>query len=193
VRTTAQGLEQKMSEEETRAAVRTLLEHVGEDPNREGLLDTPKRVAKAWREMTAGYAMDAAEALGTTFDVKFDELIILRGIRFTSMCEHHCLPFQGTATVGYIPGDRVVGLSKLARVVDVFSKRLQVQERMTEQIAHSVFDHVDARGVGVVIRAHHSCMGCRGVRQPDAMMTTSCMLGILKDDPTARGELLALE
>lgn len=180
-------------EQEVREAVKKLLKHVGEDPEREGLLDTPKRVAKAWREMTEGYKMDAAEALGTTFDVSFDEMVILRGIRFTSMCEHHCLPFQGTATVGYIPGDRVIGLSKLARVVDVFSKRLQVQERMTEQIANAVMDHVDAQGVGVVIRAHHSCMGCRGVKQQDAMMTTSCMLGLLKDDPSARSELLALE
>jgi len=173
-------------------AVRCLLHTIGEDIDREGLLDTPKRVVKALTEMTVGYDMDPAEALSTTFDVDHDSLVVLRGIRFASMCEHHMLPFTGTATVGYIPSGRVVGLSKLARVVDVFAKRLQVQERLTEQVANAVMEHVDAAGCGVVIRAHHGCMGCRGVKQPDAEMITSCMLGVLRDDPAARAELMSV-
>ncbi len=174
-------------------AVRTLLDAIGEDPDREGLLDTPKRVVKSLKEMTSGYAMEPAEALGTTFSEKHDSLIILKGVRFTSLCEHHMLPFIGTASVAYIPGERIVGLSKLARIVEVFAKRLQVQERMTEQIANAIDEHIEPRGVGVVIRGHHSCMSCRGVRQQDSEMVTSCMLGLLREDPQARNELLTLE
>jgi|SRR5437588_7454926 len=172
-------------------AVVTLLQFIGEDPTREGLADTPARVVRAWREMTAGYHEDPAEILSRTFDEKSDELIILRGISFYSMCEHHLLPFYGEACVGYLPG-KVVGISKLARLVNCFAQRLQVQERMTRQIADAIETHLDARGVGVVIRAHHLCMGCRGVRQQETDMVTSSMLGTLRADATSRSEFLRL-
>ena len=172
-------------------AVTTLLRFIGEDPSREGLADTPERVVRAWREMTAGYQEDPAEILSRTFDESSDELIILRGISFYSMCEHHLLPFYGDACVGYLPG-KVVGISKLARLVNCFAHRLQVQERMTRQIADAIKTHLDARGVGVILRAHHLCMGCRGVRQQDTDMVTSSMLGTLRTDATSRSEFLRL-
>jgi GTP cyclohydrolase I len=172
-------------------AVSTLLRFIGEDPSREGLADTPERVVRAWREMTAGYQEDPAEILSRTFDESSDELIILRGISFYSMCEHHLLPFYGDACVGYLPG-KVVGISKLARLVNCFAHRLQVQERMTRQIADAIETHLDARGVGVILRAHHLCMGCRGVRQQDTDMVTSAMLGTLRTDATSRSEFLRL-
>lgn len=173
-------------------AVRRLLQYVGEDPDREGLMETPNRVVKALAELTAGYALDPATVLGTTFDEQSDELVIVRGIEFTSLCEHHLLPFVGTCTVGYLPGDRVVGLSKLARLVDCYARRLQVQERMTTQIAQAIETHLGALGVGVIVRAHHSCMGCRGVRKPTAEMVTSAMLGSLRSEPAGRAEFLHL-
>ena len=169
----------------------TLLRFIGEEPERDGLRDTPARVVKAWREMTAGYAEDPAEILSRTFDESSDELVILRGISFYSTCEHHLLPFYGQAVVGYLPG-KVVGISKLARLVECFAKRLQVQERMTRQIADAVEKHLEARGVGVVLRAHHLCMGCRGVRQEETEMVTSAMLGTLRTDATSRAEFLRL-
>jgi GTP cyclohydrolase I len=172
-------------------AVATLLRFIGEQPERDGLRDTPARVVKAWREMTAGYAEDPAEILSRTFDESSDELVILRGISFYSTCEHHLLPFYGQAVVGYLPG-KVVGISKLARLVECFAKRLQVQERMTRQIADAVETHLEARGVGVVLRAHHLCMGCRGVRQEETEMVTSAMLGTLRTDATSRAEFLRL-
>ena len=172
-------------------AVSTLLRFIGEDPSREGLADTPARVVRAWREMTAGYQEDPAEILSRTFDESSDELIILRGISFYSMCEHHLLPFYGEACVGYLPG-KVVGISKLARLVNCFAHRLQVQERMTRQIADAIETHLHARGVGVVLRAHHLCMGCRGVRQQETDMVTSAMLGTLRTDATSRSEFLRL-
>ena len=141
--------------------------------------------------MTAGYAEDPAEILARTFDESSDELVILRGISFYSTCEHHLLPFYGQAVVGYLPG-KVVGISKLARLVECFAKRLQVQERMTRQIAEAVEAHLEARGVGVVLRAHHLCMGCRGVRQEETEMVTSSMLGTLRTDATSRAEFLKL-
>jgi GTP cyclohydrolase I len=171
--------------------VATLLRFIGEEPERDGLRDTPARVVKAWREMTAGYAEDPAEILARTFDESSDELVILRGISFYSTCEHHLLPFYGQAVVGYLPG-KVVGISKLARLVECFAKRLQVQERMTRQIAEAVEQHLEARGVGVVLRAHHLCMGCRGVRQEETEMVTSSMLGTLRTDATSRAEFLRL-
>lgn len=174
-----------------RNAVTTLLRYVGEDPGRDGLADTPARVVRAWREMTAGYAEDPAEILSRTFEESSDELVILSGISFYSTCEHHLLPFYGTASVGYLPG-KVVGISKLARLVQCFARRLQIQERLTKQIASSVAQHLDARGVGVVIRAHHLCMGCRGARQPGTEMVTSSMLGTLREDAVSRSELLRL-
>jgi GTP cyclohydrolase I len=173
-------------------AVRVLLSWIGEDVTREGLRDTPRRVAKAFREMTAGLHMNPAEVLGTVFQETSDQMVVVRGIRFSSMCEHHLLPFTGTAAVGYIPKGRVIGLSKIPRLVEVFAKRPQVQERMTNQIAESLMEHLQPNGVGVIVKAHHSCMGCRGVRQPDAEMVTSCLLGCLRQDGAARSELLGL-
>src|SRR6266550_4258483 len=172
-------------------AVATLIRYIGEDPSRDGLADTPSRVVRAWREMTAGYRDDPAEILSRTFDESSDELIILRGISFYSTCEHHLLPFYGEACVGYLPG-KVVGISKLARLVNCFAQRLQVQERMTRQIADAIETHLTARGVGVVVRAHHLCMGCRGVRQQETDMVTSAMLGTLRSDATSRSEFLRL-
>ena len=172
-------------------AVVTLLRFIGEDPGRDGLVDTPARVIKAWREMTSGYDEDPAEILSRTFDESSDELIILRGVSFYSTCEHHLLPFYGEASVGYLPG-KVVGISKLARLVNCFAHRLQIQERMTSQIAQAIEEHLDAKGVGVILRAHHLCMGCRGVRQEETEMVTSSMLGTLRTDATSRAEFLRL-
>ena len=172
-------------------AVLSLLSMIGEDPSRDGLLDTPRRVVRALREMTGGYREDPAEILSRTFEESSDELIVLRGIEFHSICEHHLLPFHGTAAVGYLPG-KVVGISKLARLVHCFARRLQIQERLTRQIADAVAEHLDARGVAVVIRAHHLCMGVRGVKLPAAEMITSAMLGELRDDASTREEFLRL-
>ena len=173
-------------------AVRRILQYLGEDPTREGLLDTPKRVLKSLAEMTVGYGIDPAEVLGTTFDVgPTDELVIVREIPFHSLCEHHLLGFSGTATIGYLPTDRVVGLSKLGRIVEVFARRLQVQERMTTQIADSIVEHLGADTVGVLIRARHSCMACRGIQKP-AEMVTSKLTGRLREDHAMRAEFLAL-
>jgi GTP cyclohydrolase I len=177
-------------------AVHTLLEFIGEDPSRDGLRDTPKRVVNSLLEMTGGYREDAELVLGTSFRVTHDEIILLSGIRFSSLCEHHMLPFQGVAHVAYIPAPGVergiVGISKLARVVEVYARRLQVQERMTDQVADAVEKAIGPKGVAVVVKARHECMGCRGVLQPEAVMTTSAMRGVFRDDPAARGELLAL-
>ena len=180
-----------VSEASAENAVVTLLRFIGEDPTREGLAETPARVVKAWREMTSGYDEDPAEILSRTFEESSDELIILRGISFYSTCEHHLLPFYGEACVGYLPG-KVVGISKLARLVNCFAHRLQIQERMTAQIAKAIEKHLDARGVGVILRAHHLCMGCRGVRQQDTDMVTSAMLGTLRTDTTSRTDFLGL-
>lgn len=177
---------------ESEFAVKALLRLIGEDPDREGLVDTPSRVVKALQEMTDGYGMDAAEILSRTFEDTCDEMVVVRGIEFTSLCEHHLLPFVGTAAVGYVPGDRIVGLSKLARLVDCYAHRLQVQERMTGQIADAINLHLHPQGVGVIVRARHSCMGCRGVRKPDAEMVTSSMLGVLRNKPAARAEFMAM-
>lgn len=180
-----------MTKEDAEAAVATLLKWVGQDPARDGLRGTPGRVARALREMTAGYSEDPAAILGTVFSETYDEVVVVRGIAFTSLCEHHLLPFTGTADVAYIPG-KVVGLSKLARLVDCFSRRLQVQERMTRQVAEAIAQHLDAVGVAVVVRAMHSCMACRGVRKAGAEMVTSAMLGAFRTDRAARAEFLAL-
>ena len=176
---------------EAERAVETLLRWVGEDPDRDGLADTPARVAKALREMTSGYSEDPAEILSRTFEETSDEMVILRGITFQSICEHHLLPFLGTATVGYLPG-KVVGISKLARLVNCFARRLQIQERLTRQIADAVEKHLEARGVAVVIKAQHLCMACRSVRQMESEMVTSAMLGTLRTDATSRAEFLRL-
>lgn len=170
-----------------------LLQHLGEDPNRDGLKDTPKRVIKAWRELTAGYQMDPAAILARTFEEDSDEMVICREIDFHSTCEHHMLPFTGRAHIGYLPSERrVVGLSKMARLVDCFARRLQVQEKLTRQIAASMMEHLRPAGVGVVITAKHACMSCRGVQKQNAEMVTSVMLGAFREQPAVRHEFLNL-
>jgi len=174
-------------------SVTRLLEYIGEDPKRDGLRETPDRVLRALKEMTIGYGEKPEQILSRVFEEQYDEMVMVRGIPFTSLCEHHLLPFVGEVDLGYIPSDKgVVGLSKLARLVDCFSKRLQVQERMTNEIAKAIEEHLSPRGVAVVVRASHSCMACRGVRKPGAEMVTSSMLGVLRDKPEARAEFLEL-
>lgn len=172
--------------------VTRLLQHIGEDPTREGLLDTPKRFVKALREMTDGYDKDPADILSTVFTENYDQMVVLTGIEFASLCEHHLQPFRGTATVGYIPNGKVVGLSKLARLVDAYAHRLQVQERMTEQIAQALTDNLNPIGAGVYITAHHSCMGNRGIRKHQATMTTQALHGAMMSDGNARAEFMKL-
>lgn len=183
--------ERSFDEAAAEKAVVRLLRFIGEEPGRDGLVDTPRRVVRAWREMTSGYQEDPAEILTRTFEETSDELVILRGISFYSTCEHHMLPFYGTASVGYLPG-KVVGISKLARLVHCYARRLQIQERLTRQIAAAIAEHLDARGTGVIVTAHHLCMGCRGVRQASTEMVTSSMLGTLRNDPVSRSEFLRL-
>lgn len=179
--------------ERAAAAVRELLIAVGEDPDREGLLDTPGRVARAYEETFAGLRQDPAEVLSRTFDVAHDEMVLVRDIEVYSTCEHHLLPFHGVAHVAYIPAQngRVTGLSKIARLVDVFARRPQVQERMTTQIADSLVEHLHAQGVMVVVSCEHLCMSMRGVRKPGAVTTTSAVRGQLRD-PTTRAEAISL-
>ncbi len=170
--------------------IRALIQHIGENYEREGLLDTPTRVVKAFTELTTGYQTDPADILSTTFDVgNVDQMIHVHGITFVSLCEHHMLPFTGTAHVAYIPHTRVVGLSKIPRTVQAFAKRLQVQERLTQQIADALTEHLQPEGVGVTITAHHACMGLRGATQPDALMTTTALTGSFRD-PEVRNEFL---
>lgn len=172
-------------------AVVRLLQWVGEDPGRDGLRDTPGRVVRALRDLCGGYTIDPAVVLDRCFDVAHDEMIVVRRVPFHSLCEHHLLPFTGHATVAYIPNERLVGLSKLARVVDLFARRLQVQERLTNQIADAIDEHLDPAGVGVIVTAVHSCMAHRGI-QKHAEMVTSSVRGAMREDPSARHELLAL-
>lgn len=174
------------------AAVREILDAVGEDPNREGLLETPGRVARMYAEMFAGLKHDAGRHLSKVFTEKYDEIVLVRDISFCSMCEHHLLPFTGTAHIGYLPSGKVVGLSKLARVVEEIARRPQVQERMTEQIADLIVDRLEARGVAVVCQATHSCMTMRGVRKPGSLCVTSAMRGVFRDDASSRAEVLNL-
>ncbi|WP_277452797.1 GTP cyclohydrolase I FolE [Janibacter sp. DB-40] len=175
------------------AAVREILIAVGEDPDRDGLVETPGRVARSYEEVFAGLHSDPAELLGTTFDIAHDELVIVRDIELYSTCEHHLVPFHGVAHVGYVPGKsgKVTGLSKLARLVDMFAKRPQVQERLTSQIADALVDHLDVGGVIVVVEAEHLCMSMRGVRKPGAKTITSAVRGQLRD-ATTRAEAMAL-
>jgi len=172
-------------------AVRELITSLGEDPDRDGLVDTPIRVVDAFYELTRGYGADVEAMLGVTFVESYDQMVTVAGIRVVSLCEHHLLPFTGTAVVGYVPNGRVVGLSKLARVVDAYARRLQVQERLTNQVADAIEQHLEPKGVGVIITAHHSCMGLRGAMQPDAVMITSALRGVMLDKPEARAEFLA--
>jgi GTP cyclohydrolase I len=179
------------NKEQAQEAIRTVLAYLGEDVKRDGLQDTPKRVVKAWLELTAGYELDPKKILGTTFDVEYDQMVMVKEIPFVSLCEHHVLPFTGTATVAYIPRGRVVGLSKLARLVDAYGRRLQVQERMTKQIADAIQTHLDPAGVGVIIKGNHSCMALRGI-QKDATMVTSIVTGAFREEPETRAEFLNL-
>lgn len=176
------------------AAVRELLLAIGEDPDRQGLIDTPARVARAYREIFAGLYTDPDDVLNTTFDEQHDELVLVKEIPLFSTCEHHLVSFHGVAHVGYIPGDdgRVTGLSKIARVVDLYAKRPQVQERLTGQIADAVMRKLKPRGVIVVIEAEHLCMAMRGVRKPGAITTTSAVRGQFKTDKASRSEALEL-
>jgi GTP cyclohydrolase I len=182
------------SRDEAEAAVRVLLRWAGEDPTREGLVDTPKRVVRSYEEFFAGYAIDPVALLERTFEEVegYDEIVLLRDIRLESYCEHHMVPIIGRAHVAYLPDRRVVGISKLARVVDAYAKRLQIQEKLTAQIAATIDSVLQPRGVAVVIEAGHQCMSTRGVHKPGVSMVTSRMLGAFRDNPDTRRELLAM-
>lgn len=184
----------KPTQADAEAAVRTLIEWAGDDPRREGLVDTPARVARSYRELFAGYGSDPREYLQRTFAEVggYDELVVLKDIRVVSFCEHHMLPVTGRAHVGYLPAKRVVGISKLARVVHGFARRLQIQEKLTAEIAEAVQDILQPRGVGVVIEAEHNCMILRGVNTTGSKLTTSSLLGVIRDDPRTREEFLSL-
>lgn len=179
---------------EVLASVETLLRWVGEDPRREGLLDTPKRVARAWKDNCQGYSEDPAVHLSRTFEEVggYDEIVLLRDIPFQSHCEHHMAPITGMASIAYLPRDRVVGISKLARVLNGYARRLQVQERLTAEVARCIWDNLRPHGVAVVIDAQHGCMTGRGVRTPGVGMVTSRLLGCFLDDQRSRKEVLAL-
>ncbi|MGD0898731.1 MAG: GTP cyclohydrolase I FolE [Thermoguttaceae bacterium] len=178
--------------ERIRRAVREILAAVGEDPDREGLRETPARVARMYAELFDGLHDDPRRHLRKFFTEKCDEVVLVRGISFCSMCEHHMLPFLGTAHVAYLPGPRVVGLSKLARVVESVARRPQVQERMTEQIADLLVQELSAKGVAVVIEAEHTCMTIRGVRKPGSVCVTSAMKGVFRTGSSTRAELMTL-
>lgn len=181
------------SREDAEAAVRTLIRWAGDDPDREGLLDTPSRVVSAYEDWFRGYREDPAEILNRTFSEVsgYDEMVVLRGIAFSSHCEHHLAAIIGHAHIGYLPRRHVVGISKLARLVDAHARRLQIQERMTADIANSLMDELKPYGVGVVIKATHGCMTTRGVNKHEATMVTSRMLGVFRDDSATRQEFLA--
>jgi GTP cyclohydrolase I len=182
------------SREEAEAAVRTLLRWTGDDPDREGLLDTPKRVVRAYEEFFGGYSEDPTDLLSRTFEETegYDEMVLLRGIKFESHCEHHMVPVIGTAHVAYLPNNRVVGISKLARVVEIYAKRLQIQEKMTAQIADAIDEVLKPRGVAVVVSAQHQCMTMRGVKKSGVSMVTTRMHGAFKSDRALRTEFLSL-
>jgi GTP cyclohydrolase I len=175
-------------------AVRTLIRWAGDDPDREGLLDTPRRVARAWKEYAKGYEEDPAHHLSRTFEEVggYDEIVLLKDIPFQSHCEHHMAPIIGKAAIAYLPDNRVVGISKLARVLHGFARRLQVQERLTAQVADAIWENLHPKGVAVVIEASHACMTARGVRTPGVMITTSRMMGTIREDERSRREVLAL-
>jgi len=176
---------------EAREAVRTLLRYIGEDPEREGLVDTPERFVKAWGDLFSGYDRDPADELGRTFEdvAGYDEIVVLRGTRFHSHCEHHAIPMTGTVDIAYLPEGRVVGLSKLSKVVDVFARRLQTQEALTAQIADAIEDGLGPAGVAVVVRAQHQCMVMRGVAQEGAVTVTQTLRGAFDGDPALEARL----
>ncbi len=177
--------------ERIRKAVREILLAVGEDPDREGLRDTPDRVARMYAELFSGLHQDPRELLRKTFTEKYDEMVTLKDIVFDSICEHHLLPFMGKAHLAYIPNGKIVGLSKLARIVEMLSRRPQVQERMTEQLADLVMEELDARGAGVILEATHTCMTVRGVRKAGSVMATSAMRGVFQTNPLTRNEFMS--
>ena len=179
---------------EVEAAFRTIIQWTGDDPSRDGLIETPARMARAFEEFFVGYSQDPAEILQKTFEEieGYDEMIALRGIRFESHCEHHMAPIIGQAWVAYVPSGRVVGISKLARVVEVYARRLQIQEKMTAQIANTINDVLKPQGVGVIIKASHHCMTTRGVHKPGSDLVTSRMLGCFRDNSLTRQEFLSM-
>ena len=182
-----------MNQEKVKDLVKTLLTEIGEDTKREGLLSTPKRVAKAYEFLTKGYHQDIGEVLNKAiFNERYDEMVLVKNIDFYSMCEHHLLPFYGKVHVAYIPNGKIVGLSKIPRIVEVFARRLQVQERMTQQIADTIEKHLQPNGVAVVSEAFHMCMMMRGVEKQNSSATTSAMLGVFQDDARTRMEFLDL-
>jgi GTP cyclohydrolase I len=188
VRSTKNGIDHGRIEN----AVREILEAVGEDPDREGLRDTPSRVARMYAEMFSGMRVDPRSYLKRTFTQKYDEMVLIRDIAFESMCEHHLLPFHGTAHVAYIPNGKVVGLSKIPRTIDALARRPQIQEQMTEELADLLMEELEARGVAVILEASHACVSIRGVRKTGSVMTTSAMRGVFINNPSTRAEFLAL-
>jgi GTP cyclohydrolase I len=182
----------KVDSQRIEKAIKEILEALGEDTNREGIKLTPKRVANMYAELLAGSAEDPAIHVKSLFREKCDEIVLLRDIPFYSICEHHLLPFIGTANVAYLPGEYVIGVSKLARIVDCFAKRLQVQERLTAQIADFLNESLKPKGVAIVLEASHSCMTIRGIKKPGSIMVTSALRGIFKKDPRSRAEVLSL-
>jgi GTP cyclohydrolase I len=181
-----------VDQERIRAAVREILLAVGEDPDREGLRETPERVARMYAELFSGLHVDPREVLQKTFTQKYDEMVLVKDIGFASLCEHHLLPFFGKAHIAYLPNGKIVGLSKLARAVEMLARRPQVQERMTEELADLIMQELDPRGVGVIVEASHTCMTIRGVRNPGSICTTSAMRGVFQTNQSTRAELMAL-
>ncbi len=184
--------ERQIDLERIERAAREILLALGEDPEREGLVRTPERVARMYQELLGGTAEDPEEHTGSVFTEDCDEVVLLRDISFYSVCEHHMMPFIGTAHVAYLPAGKILGVSKLARIVDSFARRLQCQERLTSQIANFIMEKVEPRGVAVVLEASHSCMTIRGVKKPGSTMVTSALLGIFRRDPRSRAEVLSL-
>ena len=187
----------KITTRQAEEAVELLIKYLGEDPNREGLKDTPRRVVAALKEMTSGYAMEndsaAMEKLARSFTKeKYDEIVMLKDISFVSICEHHLMPFWGKIDIGYLPRNKVIGASKMVRIVQMYARRLQIQERLTTQIAYCLHNMIKPLGVGVIARAYHSCISGRGVRQSQSILTTSCMLGVFRTKTKARAEFMEL-
>jgi GTP cyclohydrolase I len=192
IRPKVNGSQAKAHQAAIEAATREVLYHIGEDPEREGLVRTPKRVARMYDELTAGYHTDPIKLINNAvFDVDYDEMVIVKYIDFSSLCEHHMLPFFGRAHVAYIPDGKVVGLSKIPRIVEMFARRLQVQERMTKQIAEFIQEVLHPQGVAVVVEGAHMCSMTRGVKKPNATMTTSAMLGCFRENPKTRAEFMS--